>query len=87
MAIRPAQIRQHQDRGYDTMTPRMEAIEIRTPFPPALHQASIYENQRTLHAGYFAVQTKLGIWREQRGGDHAADHSSFSRSRESTLER
>jgi phytanoyl-CoA hydroxylase len=39
--------------GEDTLEPRMTAVPVRLPLPPAIHQGSIYENQRTLRSRYF----------------------------------
>ncbi len=39
--------------GQGTLTPRMEAVPIRLPLPPADNQGSIYENQKTLPQSYF----------------------------------
>jgi len=39
--------------GSPTVTPRVEQVPIRMPFPKAPHQGSIYENQRTLSNKYF----------------------------------
>ena len=33
--------------------PRMENVPVRMPFPRAVHQGSIYENQRTLGGRFF----------------------------------
>ena len=37
--------------GHGTITPRMEAIPVRLPLPPAAHQGSIYENQKAAAGG------------------------------------
>ena len=39
--------------GRPTLRPRMEDVPVRMPFPRALHQGSIYENQRTLDGRFF----------------------------------
>jgi len=40
--------------GEETLEPRLTPVPVRLPFPPAEHQGSIYENQRTLDRRYFA---------------------------------
>jgi ectoine hydroxylase-related dioxygenase (phytanoyl-CoA dioxygenase family) len=40
--------------GEPTLEPRMTAVPVRLPLPPAPNQGSIYENQRTLGGRYFA---------------------------------
>lgn len=40
-------------QGEATLTPRMADVPVRVPYPPAPHQGSIYENQRTLEHAYF----------------------------------
>jgi phytanoyl-CoA hydroxylase len=37
----------------DTVVPRCTSVPVRLPLPAALHQGSIYENQRTLKNSYF----------------------------------
>lgn len=37
----------------DPVAPRLEPVPVRLPLPPARHQGSIYENQRTLKHSYF----------------------------------
>jgi phytanoyl-CoA hydroxylase len=39
--------------GEDTIEPRMKAVPVRLPLPPASHQGSIYENQRARQSRYF----------------------------------
>ena len=39
--------------GQDTLTPRMTAVPVRLPYPPAPNQGSIYENQTALERRYF----------------------------------
>ena len=39
--------------GEPTLMPRMENVPVRMPFPRAVHQGSIYENQRTLGGRFF----------------------------------
>lgn len=41
--------------GTETLAPRMTAVPVRLPLPPAEHQGSIYENQRRLEARFFAA--------------------------------
>lgn len=40
--------------GQPTLYPRLEDVPVRMPLPRALHEGSIYENQRTLGARHFA---------------------------------
>jgi phytanoyl-CoA hydroxylase len=40
--------------GEKTIVPRVTAVPVRMPLPPAPHQGSIYENQTTARARYFA---------------------------------
>ena len=40
--------------GAPTLHPRLTAVPVRLPLPPAAHQGSIYENQRATGARYFA---------------------------------
>jgi phytanoyl-CoA hydroxylase len=40
--------------GEKTIVPRVAAVPVRMPLPPAPHQGSIYENQTTTRARYFA---------------------------------
>lgn len=37
----------------DPVAPRLEPVPVRLPLPPAKHQGSIYENQRSLKQRYF----------------------------------
>ena len=39
--------------GESTIEPRSEKVPMRMPFPPALNQGSIYENQTSVHRRYF----------------------------------
>jgi ectoine hydroxylase-related dioxygenase (phytanoyl-CoA dioxygenase family) len=39
--------------GEPVLSPRMVAVPVRLPYPPAPFQGSIYENQRTLEHAYF----------------------------------
>ena len=39
--------------GEETLTPRMEAVPVRLPYPPALRQGSIYESQAELKNRFF----------------------------------
>jgi phytanoyl-CoA hydroxylase len=39
--------------GEDTIEPRVTAVPVRLPLPPAAHQGSIYENQRSRRSRYF----------------------------------
>jgi ectoine hydroxylase-related dioxygenase (phytanoyl-CoA dioxygenase family) len=41
--------------GAPTLEPRLEPVPVRMPFPPALRQGSIYENQLVLANPYFEV--------------------------------
>ncbi|MEQ1881511.1 MAG: phytanoyl-CoA dioxygenase family protein [Burkholderiales bacterium] len=43
--------------GEPTLEPRQEKLPIRMPYPPALAQGSIYENQTVLKNRYFGVKT------------------------------
>jgi ectoine hydroxylase-related dioxygenase (phytanoyl-CoA dioxygenase family) len=45
--------------GEDTIEPRMEAVPVRLPLPPAAHQGSIYENQRARQSRYFQPAGEL----------------------------
>ncbi len=40
--------------GRPTVAPRLAAVPVRLPLPPAAHQGSIYENQKGLSRRYFA---------------------------------
>src|SRR5882757_3945025 len=42
--------------GTGTITPRLAAVPVRMPLPPAPHQGSIYENQTSTRARYFAIE-------------------------------
>lgn len=39
--------------GKPTLYPRLEDVPVRLPLPPAVHDGSIYENQRTVDQRYF----------------------------------
>ena len=41
--------------GMPTLTPRLTAVPVRLPLPPAEYQGSIYENQRATGARFFAT--------------------------------
>jgi phytanoyl-CoA hydroxylase len=41
--------------GEPTLHPRLTAVPVRLPLPPAAHQGSIYENQRATGRRYFAT--------------------------------
>lgn len=41
--------------GQTNITPRLEAVPVRMPLPPATHQGSIYENQMGSARRYFAM--------------------------------
>jgi phytanoyl-CoA hydroxylase len=41
--------------GEPTLQPRLTAVPVRLPLPPAAHQGSIYENQRATGRRYFAT--------------------------------
>ena len=41
--------------GRPTAEPRLAPVPVRMPFPRAVHQGSLYENQRTLGRRYFAA--------------------------------
>jgi ectoine hydroxylase-related dioxygenase (phytanoyl-CoA dioxygenase family) len=45
--------------GSPTLTPRVTAVPVRVPLPPADLQGSIYENQKALANRYFAVPEGL----------------------------
>jgi phytanoyl-CoA hydroxylase len=45
--------------GEDTIEPRLEAVPVRLPLPPAAHQGSIYENQRARQSRYFQTAGEL----------------------------
>jgi phytanoyl-CoA hydroxylase len=42
--------------GQSTIEPRMVRLPVRMPYPPALDQGSIYENQKSAQRRYFEVQ-------------------------------
>jgi len=39
--------------GTETLTPRLSDVPVRLPLPPAPHQGSIYENQKSLKTRFF----------------------------------
>ena len=41
------------DRGKPTLEPRMTALPVRLPLPPAAREGSIYENQTGATRSYF----------------------------------
>ena len=41
--------------GEPTLEPRLAPAPVRIPLPRAIHQGSLYENQRTLGNRYFAT--------------------------------
>ena len=41
--------------GRPTTLPRMAAVPVRMPLPPAAHQGSIYENQTATRRRFFAT--------------------------------
>jgi ectoine hydroxylase-related dioxygenase (phytanoyl-CoA dioxygenase family) len=45
--------------GEETIEPRMTAVPIRLPLPPAANQGSIYENQRSRRSRYFQTAGEL----------------------------
>jgi len=45
--------------GEETIEPRMTEVPVRLPLPPATHQGSIYENQRTRASRYFQTAREL----------------------------
>ena len=42
--------------GTSTIEPRLEKVPVRMPYPPALNQGSIYENQTVVRARYFDIK-------------------------------
>ena len=48
-----AAFRARMVRGEPCLAPRLADVPVRMPFPKAVHQGSIYENQRTLAHTYF----------------------------------
>jgi phytanoyl-CoA hydroxylase len=44
--------------GAPTLTPRLAAVPVRLPLPPAEYQGSIYENQRATEARFFATASQ-----------------------------
>jgi ectoine hydroxylase-related dioxygenase (phytanoyl-CoA dioxygenase family) len=45
--------------GEETIEPRMTAVPVRLPLPPAANQGSIYENQRSRRSRYFQTAGEL----------------------------
>jgi phytanoyl-CoA hydroxylase len=45
--------------GEDTIEPRVTLVPVRLPLPPASHQGSIYENQRSRRSRYFQTPREL----------------------------
>ena len=45
--------------GEDTIEPRMTDVPVRLPLPPAPHQGSIYENQKSTKSRYFQTMDDL----------------------------
>jgi phytanoyl-CoA hydroxylase len=45
--------------GEETIEPRVTAVPVRLPLPPAAHQGSIYENQRSRRSRYFETAREL----------------------------
>ena len=45
--------------GQDTLEPRMAVVPVRLPLPPAEHQGSIYENQKTAGRRFFQTAGEL----------------------------
>ncbi|MGI9334682.1 MAG: phytanoyl-CoA dioxygenase family protein [Gammaproteobacteria bacterium] len=46
--------------GEPTLEPRVTAVPVRLPLPPAPYQGSIYENQRTIGQRYFDLEKGVG---------------------------
>jgi phytanoyl-CoA hydroxylase len=44
--------------GEPSLEPRLEAVPVRLPLPPASHQGSIYENQKGMAARFFKEEEK-----------------------------
>jgi hypothetical protein len=42
--------------GTSTIEPRFKVMPVRMPYPPALNQGSIYENQTATRARYFDIK-------------------------------
>jgi phytanoyl-CoA hydroxylase len=47
--------------GASTITPRLTAVPVRMPLPPAPRQGSIYENQTTTRIRYFAFEASEAL--------------------------
>ncbi len=45
--------------GEDTLEPRLEKVPVRLPLPPAEHQGSIYENQKSAGRRFFQTADEL----------------------------
>jgi ectoine hydroxylase-related dioxygenase (phytanoyl-CoA dioxygenase family) len=54
-----AQFREQLLCGEDTLEPRLEKVPVRLPLPPARHQGSIYENQKTSGRRFFQTADEL----------------------------
>ena len=54
-----AQFRKHLLCGEDSLEPRLEKVPVRLPLPPARHQGSIYENQKTSGRRFFRTADEL----------------------------
>ena len=46
--------------GAPVLEPRLASVPVRMPLPKAIHQGSLYENQRTLGHRYFAAPDEAG---------------------------
>ena len=46
--------------GEPTLEPRLAPVPVRLPLPPAVHQGSIYENQRASGRRYFTTAAECG---------------------------
>ena len=47
--------------GEDTIEPRLAEVPVRLPLPPAPHQGSIYENQKSSNSRYFQTVDDLEV--------------------------
>ncbi|MCW5619495.1 MAG: phytanoyl-CoA dioxygenase family protein [Burkholderiales bacterium] len=47
--------------GQPTLEPRLEKVPVRMPYPPALNQGSIYENQTAIRNRYFGAPQGLKV--------------------------
>jgi ectoine hydroxylase-related dioxygenase (phytanoyl-CoA dioxygenase family) len=57
--------------GEPTLTPRLAAVPVRLPLPPAEYQGSIYENQRATGRRFF--ESAADRQRDHQGGLAAAE--------------